>query len=88
MTLVHNHDVDPEATAMEMRLKAPLTAEAKAQVEQMTGEHRSLSFLSQLERRAVVGICSVFCALMVGCQVTVVNMSSILTIFFLASSPP
>ncbi|CAN0010648.1 unnamed protein product [Laminaria digitata] len=35
MKLGHTHEVDPEATAVELRLKAPLTAETKAQVEKM-----------------------------------------------------
>lgn len=45
MTLSHSHEVDPEATAVELRLKAPLTAETKAQVEKMTGERHTLCVL-------------------------------------------
>lgn len=45
MTLGHTHEVDPEATAVELRLKAPLNAETKAQVEKMAGERRSLRAL-------------------------------------------
>lgn len=42
MTLSHSHEVDPEATAVELRLKAPLTVETKAQVEKMAGERCTL----------------------------------------------